>query len=162
MNVSQSTIPATFTFVKQLEAKTCTSDHSTQTCTICLDNIQCKESFVVLPCHHVFHHECAKKWFRVGHTCPTCKHVYPKQDVTPPPQIEQESVTTNNHFIYNILHRIQRQQERRFNESIFNMRASELKHILMERGVPEREIHARERRELVAMLFESQTQNPNQ
>ena len=102
-------------------------------------------------------HACILKWFRVGHTCPTCKRAYPKQEA-PPPQIEHESIIPNNHsIIYNIIHNIQRQQERRFNESIFNMRTSELKRILRERGVPEREMHARERRELVAMLFENQS-----
>ena len=43
-------------------------------CTICMDDV--KRRFI-LPCGHVFHRKCIRKWLDDNHTCPICR-----QDVT--------------------------------------------------------------------------------
>ena len=45
-------------------------------CTICFDNFLPQEEIVVLPCNHVFHSECIKKWLEAtleDPICPNCK-----------------------------------------------------------------------------------------
>ena len=45
-------------------------------CTICLDNIENGEICRITPCQHIFHNQCAKKWFletNKEHTCPLCR-----------------------------------------------------------------------------------------
>lgn len=43
------------------------------TCPICLEEFNEDESVIELPCKHVFHKECIKKWFENNHSCPTCR-----------------------------------------------------------------------------------------
>lgn len=40
-------------------------------CQICLDEIDIRRS-VTLPCEHVFHYNCMKKWLGYKKVCPTC------------------------------------------------------------------------------------------
>jgi len=45
-------------------------------CSICLDNIENGEICRITQCEHIFHNECAKKWFlgtNKEHTCPMCR-----------------------------------------------------------------------------------------
>ena len=45
-----------------------------QSCTICLCDFEYREKGVIeLKCGHVFHRDCASKWFEAHHTCPTCR-----------------------------------------------------------------------------------------
>jgi Zn finger protein HypA/HybF involved in hydrogenase expression len=42
------------------------------TCNVCLDSVLAQSG--CLPCKHVFHTECMRKWFTFGNmTCPTCR-----------------------------------------------------------------------------------------
>lgn len=46
---------------------------SIDTCSICLENLDSKQTYT-LQCGHCFHTECQIQWFRNGHsTCPTCR-----------------------------------------------------------------------------------------
>jgi hypothetical protein len=42
-------------------------------CIICMDDFKEGEEVSTLPCFHVFHRECIKKWLVNTHTCPICK-----------------------------------------------------------------------------------------
>ena len=45
------------------------------TCSICLDNININDvlSNTTLPCEHVFHDACLRKWTRFQNNCPLCR-----------------------------------------------------------------------------------------
>ena len=42
-------------------------------CLICLENFQIGENSITLPCIHIFHSECIKKWMKSKNACPICK-----------------------------------------------------------------------------------------
>ena len=52
--------------------------HPTDVCIICSDHFSAQHLPVALPCHHIFGHECIKKWLRSGrgntNSCPCCRH----------------------------------------------------------------------------------------
>lgn len=41
-------------------------------CRICLDDFEAQEC-LKLPCSHIFHEECLKKWCSQQKVCPNCK-----------------------------------------------------------------------------------------
>ena len=43
-------------------------------CIICLSQFQVKDKVITLPCLHIFHSECIKKWLNSRDDCPICKH----------------------------------------------------------------------------------------
>jgi hypothetical protein len=53
--------------------------HPVESCMICSDYFSAEHQPVTLPCHHIFGHECIKKWLRTGRgnnsACPHCRHV---------------------------------------------------------------------------------------
>ena len=42
-------------------------------CCICLEKYKKKEEIMTLPCIHIFHSFCIKKWFETQNICPICK-----------------------------------------------------------------------------------------
>ena len=42
-------------------------------CTICLEEYKNNDDSIILPCIHIFHAECIKKWMKSHKTCPICK-----------------------------------------------------------------------------------------
>jgi len=42
-------------------------------CSICLENYKNGDDSIILPCIHIFHSECIKKWMKKNGTCPICK-----------------------------------------------------------------------------------------
>ena len=42
-------------------------------CCVCLTDIEMKMSTVLLPCGHMFHDQCIKKWLEQHNTCPLCR-----------------------------------------------------------------------------------------
>ncbi|CAI2377343.1 unnamed protein product [Moneuplotes crassus] len=40
-------------------------------CCICTDDIESKAN--ILPCKHLFHPDCIKKWLKIHHACPICR-----------------------------------------------------------------------------------------
>jgi hypothetical protein len=42
-------------------------------CTICMEEYTVGNKVVTLPCLHLFHEKCIKKWFGEKSTCPVCK-----------------------------------------------------------------------------------------
>ena len=42
-------------------------------CPICLDNYKIGDKIVYLPCFHLYHSKCIKKWLKCSKFCPLCK-----------------------------------------------------------------------------------------
>ena len=42
-------------------------------CSICLENYKNGDDSIILPCIHIFHSECIKKWMKKNGVCPICK-----------------------------------------------------------------------------------------
>jgi len=42
-------------------------------CPICLDNYNIGDKIVYLPCFHLYHSKCIKKWLKCSKNCPLCK-----------------------------------------------------------------------------------------
>ena len=42
-------------------------------CTICLDNYKIGDKISYLPCFHLYHSKCIKKWLKCSKICPLCK-----------------------------------------------------------------------------------------
>ena len=42
-------------------------------CSICLENFKNGDNSIILPCIHIFHGECIKKWMNKKNACPICK-----------------------------------------------------------------------------------------
>ena len=47
---------------------------SKKKCLICLDEFKNGQKSIVLPCIHIFHSECIKKWMKTENFCPLCKN----------------------------------------------------------------------------------------
>ena len=43
-------------------------------CLICLDEFKNGQKTIALPCTHIFHSECIKKWMKKENFCPLCKN----------------------------------------------------------------------------------------
>ena len=42
-------------------------------CSICLENFKNGDDSIILPCIHIFHSDCIKKWMKTNGICPICK-----------------------------------------------------------------------------------------
>lgn len=49
-------------------------DEEKKKCLICLENFQNGEYTRILPCIHIFHSDCIKKWMKTKKMCPICKY----------------------------------------------------------------------------------------
>ena len=43
-------------------------------CLICLEKFKNYQNTIILPCIHIFHSECIKKWMKKENFCPLCKN----------------------------------------------------------------------------------------
>eukprot|EP00930_Biecheleria_cincta_P007962 TRINITY_DN109297_c0_g1_i1.p1 TRINITY_DN109297_c0_g1~~TRINITY_DN109297_c0_g1_i1.p1 ORF type:complete len:130 (-),score=21.03 TRINITY_DN109297_c0_g1_i1:135-524(-) len=70
----KETIPS----FKALPVYTVTSHTATagfrSQCTVCLEDFVVGHSQTVLPCSHVFHPDCVRRWLCQKNECPTCRH----------------------------------------------------------------------------------------
>lgn len=57
-------------FVFQQKQK---SDLDSITCAICMENIECGDRVVSLPCAHIFHIKCIDPWLQKNSHCPICR-----------------------------------------------------------------------------------------
>ena len=49
-------------------------------CSICLMEVNEGQNTILLPCGHMFHEECVKKWLEIHNTCPLCRFELPTDD----------------------------------------------------------------------------------
>ena len=49
-------------------------DEDKKRCSICLEYYKNNDDSIVLPCIHIFHAECIKKWMKRQRICPICKN----------------------------------------------------------------------------------------
>ncbi|KAL2233568.1 E3 ubiquitin-protein ligase RNF126-like [Sesamum indicum] len=67
-------VPAVESSIESLESKRLTE---AGTCSICLEDLVCGGEGVLMPCSHIFHGDCIKKWLRTSHYCPICRFEMP-------------------------------------------------------------------------------------
>ena len=48
-------------------------------CSVCLDEFKVGDIFGKLPCKHMFHEACIKKWFEQNNSCPICRMGFPRE-----------------------------------------------------------------------------------
>ncbi|PIN03696.1 Ubiquitin--protein ligase [Handroanthus impetiginosus] len=69
-------IPTKDSLIESLERKK-VSMMDSGTCTICLEEFPAGYEAVCMPCSHIFHGDCIKKWLRTSHYCPICRFEMP-------------------------------------------------------------------------------------
>jgi hypothetical protein len=49
-------------------------------CTICFDKLSVGDSALRIPCGHLFHDDCVRKWLQSSNQCPVCRYELPTDD----------------------------------------------------------------------------------
>lgn len=49
------------------------SSKESDTCVICIEPLQSKQTTIILNCNHVYHKDCILDWFNKELTCPMCR-----------------------------------------------------------------------------------------
>tara|TARA_B110000908_G_C10266101_1_gene464107 strand:- start:4478 stop:4912 length:435 start_codon:yes stop_codon:yes gene_type:complete len=75
-----SKVPADHAYIDQIKTITLSDNQLKSDCSICYDNFQKELKGCQLPCGHIYHEDCIKKWLKIDHVCPTCRHELPKQE----------------------------------------------------------------------------------
>lgn len=50
-------------------------------CTICFDKMSVGDAAMRIPCGHLFHEDCVRKWLESSNMCPVCRYELPTDDV---------------------------------------------------------------------------------
>ncbi|XP_073035306.1 E3 ubiquitin-protein ligase RING1-like [Primulina eburnea] len=67
-------VPATDSSIKTLKIKTVTlRENEDESCSICLEDFYTGCEVLSMPCSHIFHEDCIKKWLKTSHYCPICR-----------------------------------------------------------------------------------------
>ncbi|KAL2520932.1 E3 ubiquitin-protein ligase [Forsythia ovata] len=73
-----SMVPARDSSIKSLERKIIDDQNNNAgSCMICLDEFPKGSKAICMPCSHIFHSNCLKKWLRTSHYCPICRFEMP-------------------------------------------------------------------------------------
>ncbi|KAL2498242.1 Ubiquitin--protein ligase [Abeliophyllum distichum] len=73
-----SMVPAKDSSIKSLERKIIDDQNiNSGSCMICLDEFPIGSKAICMPCSHMFHSSCLKKWLRTSHYCPICRFEIP-------------------------------------------------------------------------------------
>ena len=75
-----SQVPAGKKVLDKLPIVKFTKETATGECAICKCDWEENDEAVDLPCHHLFHNDCIKKWFETSNLCPMCRHELPTDD----------------------------------------------------------------------------------
>ncbi|CAA2967857.1 Ubiquitin-- ligase [Olea europaea subsp. europaea] len=77
-NSDYNMIPASQSSIKSLKRKKLDDENNNcDSCTICLDQFSKRSKITYMPCSHMFHGNCIKKWLRTSHHCPVCRFEMP-------------------------------------------------------------------------------------
>ncbi|KAK6133688.1 hypothetical protein DH2020_032598 [Rehmannia glutinosa] len=68
-------VPTDESSIESLESKKLVV--STGACVVCMEEFSGECEVVSMPCEHVFHEDCIKKWLRTSHYCPVCRFEMP-------------------------------------------------------------------------------------
>ena len=52
-----------------------------RSCVICIEEFKENELVITIPCYHIYHENCAKKWFQNENICPICKFKLDKKNL---------------------------------------------------------------------------------
>ncbi|XP_051129823.1 probable E3 ubiquitin-protein ligase RHC2A [Andrographis paniculata] len=78
--VGAQMVPTAEVSIESSLKKVVVADDSKETCSICLEVMHGSEFEVMrMPCSHVFHGDCIRKWLRTSHYCPVCRFELPKE-----------------------------------------------------------------------------------
>ena len=55
-------------------------EESNKKCVICLEHFNNCDKIISLPCVHIYHSDCIKKWLLENNFCPICKYVFNEDD----------------------------------------------------------------------------------
>lgn len=78
-NTSTEKIAASSSFIESLSSLILSDTEVNKDCSICYENFKQELRGIKLPCGHIFHERCIKKWLEIDHICPTCRHELPCQ-----------------------------------------------------------------------------------
>ncbi|KAL2485981.1 E3 ubiquitin-protein ligase RING1-like [Abeliophyllum distichum] len=71
-------VPASDSSIKSLETKRLDDENNrVEICMICLDEYSQGLEVTYMPCSHLFHENCIKKWLKTSHYCPVCRFEMP-------------------------------------------------------------------------------------
>ena len=81
MEIPVGPIPASKDFIKNIPKFRLKSEDiknmSEEKCAICYEEFKNGKTCMKLPCNHVYHSICIKKWFKEKNTCPACRSKVP-------------------------------------------------------------------------------------
>ncbi|KAL2543699.1 E3 ubiquitin-protein ligase [Forsythia ovata] len=71
-------VPASDSAIKSLKRNIIDDENNgVQSCMVCLDEFFKGSKVISMPCSHVFHSNCIKKWLITSHYCPICRFEMP-------------------------------------------------------------------------------------
>lgn len=70
-------VPADDSSIEALDSNKALILTDSGTCSVCLEEFFKGCEVVCMPCAHIFHEDCIKKWLRTSHYCPVCRFEMP-------------------------------------------------------------------------------------
>jgi len=55
-------------------------ENGSDECSVCLEKFALDESALRIPCGHLFHQDCVRKWLQSSNQCPVCRYELPTDD----------------------------------------------------------------------------------
>ena len=111
---------------------------SIDTCSICLEefNPSLNKDYQKQTCNHTFHTQCITQWFLVNNSCPICRTIINKSNLTPSDDVEANYVQWNissiadmSHMFDDLLARITRNDNILDNISASMTRNADMSHM---------------------------------
>ncbi|CAN6327992.1 unnamed protein product [Urochloa humidicola] len=81
MNRPSYGVPASkYAIVRLYMPRWCELTRGEHRCAICLEDLEARNKFRRMPCHHSFHQLCIFKWLRINRLCPVCQFALPSDE----------------------------------------------------------------------------------
>ncbi|KAG4132076.1 hypothetical protein ERO13_D08G009750v2 [Gossypium hirsutum] len=75
--INNGMVAATESSIKEMIEKIKVEAGDEEKCMICLEEVEVGFEASQMPCSHVFHDDCIKKWLKQSHYCPICRFEMP-------------------------------------------------------------------------------------